>query len=513
MRNLFTNKLLILSLALVFVQCNKTPELEVRAPYAELTLDPDGGQWKTYLEYQPELLQVPAPAGPTSVDYFEELQSLKSVLATVTEEQRQAALYWGGNGVLRWHEIAREIAADYNVPPNNKEDGTYPAPDPMNPTVYPRFPFANPPYAARAFALLAVAQYDALVAVWEAKYEHNRLSPSSYDKNIVSLLPFNSLPSYPSEDAAVAVASRELMKFLFPGEVQYLEGRASEHIDSRLWAGANVQSDLDAGAAIGLAVAQKVIAYAKTDNMSKANNQSLYPTLIADANSRGFQATWTSRDNPARPPMLPFYGGVKTWNFGEAEKVAIRPPAPPLPGTPGFQADLQEVLDLSKNRSREQLRIASFWADGPGTYTPPGHWNRRAADLIHRYELNEIRSARTMALVSTALQDAGISCWDTKYYYLTQRPSEVDPAVKTCTGIPNFPGYTSGHSTFSGAAAEVLAYLFPNDAEALQQFAKEASDSRIFGCIHFRVDCEQGLEAGKRVGQYAILRAKNDGAE
>ena len=118
-----------------------------------------------------------------------------------------------------------------------------------------------------------------------------------------------------------------------------------------------------------------------------------------------------------------------------------------------------------------------------------------------------------MALVNTALQDAGISCWDTKYYYLTQRPSEVDPAVKTCTGIPNFPGYTSGHSTFSGAAAEVLAYLFPNDAEALQQFAKEASDSRIFGCIHFRVDCEQGLEAGKRVGQYAILRAKNDGAE
>ena len=58
MRNLFTNKLLILSLALVFVQCNKTPELEVRAPYAELTLDPDGGQWKTYLEYAPELLQV-----------------------------------------------------------------------------------------------------------------------------------------------------------------------------------------------------------------------------------------------------------------------------------------------------------------------------------------------------------------------------------------------------------------------------------------------------------------------
>jgi len=513
MKKLFLQNFLIACLAVVFLQCNKSPDVEDRLPYAELSLDSDAGEWKTYLEYEPEELQVPLPAGPTSVAYFEELQALKSTLSNVTEEQRQTALFWGGNGVLRWHEIAREIAANYNVPPDNNPDGTYPAPDPQNPTVYPRFPFASPPYAARAFALLAVAQYDALVAVWKAKFEHNRLAPSNYDEGVESLLPFSTLPSYPSEDAAVAVASRELMKFLFPGEVQYLEGRASEHIDSRIWAGANVQSDLDAGTAIGLAVAQKVIAYAKADNMSKANNQPLYSTLVEDAKSRGFQIIWTSRDNPARPPMLPFYGGVKTWNFGEEEKVAIRPPAPPLPGTPGFEADLKELLDLSKNRSRDQFRIASFWADGPGTYTPPGHWNKRASDLVHRNELNEIRSARVMALVSTALQDAGISCWDTKYYYLTQRPSEVDAAVKTCTGIPNFPGYTSGHSTFSGAAAEVLAYLFPKEAEELQQFAKEASDSRIFGCIHFRVDCEQGLEAGKRVGQYAILRAKNDGAE
>jgi hypothetical protein len=211
--------------------------------------------------------------------------------------------------------------------------------------------------------------------------------------------------------------------------------------------------------------------------------------------------------------MLPFFGNVKTWNFNDSVKVAIRPPAPPLPGTPAFEADLQEMLSLSKDRTREELRIAAFWADGPGTYTPPGHWNRKAAELIYEKQLNEIRSARAMALLCTAMQDAGVSCWDTKYYYLTQRPSEVDPAIKTCTGIPNFPGYTSGHSTFSAAAAEVLAHLFPERATELRAWAKEASESRIYGCIHFRVDCEKGLEAGQKIGGFAVERAKTDGAE
>ncbi len=313
----------------------------------------------------------------------------------------------------------------------------------------------------------------------------------------------------------VAAASRELLKFLFPGEKAYVTEKAEEHKNSRLWAGANVQSDLSAGDSLGAKVAARIIAYAKADKMGQANNQPAFPNQRADAETRGIPISqqWTSRDIPARPPMLPFFGNVKTWNFDEAAKISLRPAAPPAVGSAEFEANLEELRGYVKNRTREQFRIVAYWADGVGTYTPPGHWSRKASELIYGAQLNEIRSARAMALVNTAMQDAGISCWDIKYYYLVPRPSEVDPKVTTCTGIPNFPAYTSGHSTFSAAAAEILSYLFPANTAELQAMAKEASESRIYGCIHYRFDCETGLEVGKKVGQYAVERAKTDGSE
>ncbi|MBP6827763.1 MAG: phosphatase PAP2 family protein [Saprospiraceae bacterium] len=494
-------------------RCSKTVENPVFEPYAETNLDATGGNWKTYVLANGSDIAVPAPEDATSAAYLAELADLKSKMSAATAGQQDLARLWGANGVLRWHEIARELAAQYNVPPDYKDDGTYPAPDPLNPTVYPRFPFANPPYASRAFALLAVAQYDALVTAWHAKFQYSRLAPYKNDASIQPLIPVNDLPSYPSEDAVVAAASREVLKFLFPGEKPLLDEKSTEHKNSRLWAGANVQSDLDAGDSLGRMVALRVIAYAKTDKMGAANNQVAYPNLKADATARGITVQWTSRDIPARPPMLPFFGEVKTWNLDRPTLISVRPAAPPAIGTPDFETALNELRDMVKNRTREQFRITTYWADGVGTYTPPGHWDRRAAELIYEKQFNELRSARAMALVNTALQDAGVACWDTKYFYLLPRPTEVDPDVTTATGIPNFPAYTSGHSTFSAAGAEVLSYLFPDHATDLLAMAKEASNSRIYGCIHYRFDCEIGLEHGKKIGDFAIQRGQNDGSQ
>lgn len=58
--------------------------------------------------------------------------------------------------------------------------------------------------------------------------------------------------------------------------------------------------------------------------------------------------------------------------------------------------------------------------------------------------------------MNTAMGDAAISCWDTKYYYFYPRPSQANPDIRSTFMTPNFPSYTSGHSTFSGAAAEFL---------------------------------------------------------
>jgi membrane-associated phospholipid phosphatase len=110
------------------------------------------------------------------------------------------------------------------------------------------------------------------------------------------------------------------------------------------------------------------------------------------------------------------------------------------------------------------------------------------------------------------LMDAAIVCWDTKYQYFNPRPSQLDPSIKTLTGLPNFPSYISGHSTFSGAAATILGYLIPENAAKYTAMAQEAGKSRLVGGIHYRTDCDAGLSVGNNVGGYAILRAQNDGA-
>jgi membrane-associated phospholipid phosphatase len=190
----------------------------------------------------------------------------------------------------------------------------------------------------------------------------------------------------------------------------------------------------------------------------------------------------------------------------------FRPGPPPPIGSPEFEAALKEVRYFSDYRTPEQLRIAEFWADGAGTVTPPGHWNQIASDLILQYGLNDLRAARALALTNMAVMDAGISCWDAKYHYWFLRPTQADPAIQLAVALPNFPSYTSGHASFSGAAAEVLGYLFPANKTSLRLMADEAALSRVYGGIHYRFDGEQGLIAGRAIGALAIERGKSDGS-
>ena len=105
------------------------------------------------------------------------------------------------------------------------------------------------------------------------------------------------------------------------------------------------------------------------------------------------------------------------------------------------------------------------------------------------------------------VMDAAISCWDAKYHYLLLRPNQADPALVTLIPTPPFPSYTSGHATFSGAASEVLASFFPEDAARLHYLAEEAALSRLFAGIHYRFDSEAGLRSGRQLGGFA-LRAR-----
>jgi hypothetical protein len=173
----------------------------------------------------------------------------------------------------------------------------------------------------------------------------------------------------------------------------------------------------------------------------------------------------------------------------------------------------QLVYQQIKNPTAEQMRIVQFWADGVGTITPPGHWNEIAAEDFITQNYSEVRWARNMGLLNMALMDAGIVCWNTKYYYFNPRPTQLDPSIKTLTGVPNFPSYISGHSTFSEAAATILGYLIPANASKYEAMSQQAANSRFISGIHTQIDCNVGLTTGQNVGNYAVQRAKGDGAD
>lgn len=429
----------------------------VRRPVPE----PSGGQWASIALSAGD---VPAVPGPPPASLATELQELLQYQARRTSTDLALVAEWDGRGVVRWNEAARELVSRFRT---------------------------SPPAAARDYAMLSVAQYDALVACWRAKYLYRRPAPYSPALHPVAA---TSEPSYPSADAVLAAVSSKVLSYCYPAAAAELAALAAAASESRLWAGACYRSDLAAGEALGEAVAERLIAFCRTDG---ADVQ-----LGRAARADGY---W-----PGVNPLLPDWSRVRPWLLQAADQ--FRPPPPPAFGSEAFLAALAEVRQISDTRTPEQLRIAQFWADGAGTATPPGHWNQIACDLLERDGVGELRAARALALLNMAVADAGISCWDAKYTYWLIRPSQADPLITTPPGLPNFPSYTSGHSTFSGAAAEVLGYLFPADAVDLTAQAHEASLSRLYGGIHYRFDCDAGVAAGEAIGRLAIARGQADGS-
>jgi len=218
---------------------------------------------------------------------------------------------------------------------------------------------------------------------------------------------------------------------------------------------------------------------------------------------------------------------------------------PPALDSVEYAAAVDQVMRLgrvdSSERTAGQTEIAVFWADGGGSATPPGHWNRIATELSLASQQSTLERARTLALLNLALADAGISAWDTKYTYDFWRPIDAireaeddgdDATVSDSTWqpllrTPPHPTYTSGHSTFSGAGASVLSSIFGDNVtfatrsdghtgltqrplasistryfDSLWEAAEEAGISRIYGGIHYSFDNTAGLSSGDAIGQY-----------
>jgi hypothetical protein len=339
----------------------------------------------------------------------------------------------------------------------------------------------DPPRAARAYALVSVAMYDAVVSreYWEERYGRE---------------------GYPSEPAVVAGAASRTLAYLFPRHSRAsLDRLADQAAVAALRAGGR-PGDVSAGLRLGRAVGARVVVYARTDGSQRR----------WDGRRPHGPAAWSPPLGTSDPPQDPLAGGWRTWVLSSGSQ--FRPPPPPRFGSPRYVAEARELVRLRRALTPQQERIAQFWAGGVGSPLPPGVWNQVALAYARRDRLDTDDAARVFALLNVAQADAGVATWDAKYAYWTARPENairtlgLDRRWTSFLATPAFPSYVSAHSSFSGAASEVLGALFPKDARQFRAKADQAGLSRLYGGIHFRADHVAGIELGRSVGRLVIAR-------
>ena len=328
----------------------------------------------------------------------------------------------------------------------------------------------TPQAAGRAYALLSVAQYLAVQRA-EAGVGGGR-------------------SQLETDRGAVAGASVVVLSDLFPSQAGMLANLAISQAN----AGPGDQHPaFTAAEAIGRSVGGDIVTRGHNDGFNR-------PFTGTIPSGPGL---WVSNTSP--PTMvagqLP---GVTPWFLTAANQ--FRPAPPPAFGSVEFQAALGEIRSLSDNRTAEQTQIAAFWAMNPGTPTPPGFWLNVATQGISAHELSEREATHLYALLSAAVFDALISCWDAKETYWFIRPWQADPGITVvaAVGKPNHPSYPSGHGCVSGAGAAVLDSFFPEERERFDALAAEAGVSRMYAGIHYRFDVETGLQMGRNVAALAM---------
>jgi hypothetical protein len=221
----------------------------------------------------------------------------------------------------------------------------------------------------------------------------------------------------------------------------------------------------------------------------------------------GIIPTGTGKWRKERPadPFTPRAGDWKRWVVNKP----IAVPPPPVPGSAEDMRQMEIVRQASANRNGQDVNIINFWGGVPGTEAPAGIWQNQLYRTV-KSELtpDALEADRQYAAVQKALaqtlSDAFMECWKVKYTYWTARPDMRDPILKTAMDNPNFPGYVSGHSTISKAAADVLSVMVPGHAQEWQAMAAEARDSRLKAGIHYDIDNQIGFQIGTEVADQVV---------
>ncbi|MEG4107231.1 chemotaxis protein CheB [Microcoleus sp. S13_C5] len=384
-----------------------------------------------------------------------------------------------GNPVIKWNGVMLNAVRTANTPP---------------------------PLASRNMAMVHAAIYDAV----------NSIS-KKYTPYLVEIDP----PAGTSAEAATAAAAHRVLVNLYPAQaVTFDEAYASSL--AKITDGKAKQD----GIALGQQVADQVISSRSTDGITK----------VVQYTPKTEPGSWVPTPPAFAAGLAPQWGEVTPYAMTSGSQ--FRPSGPPALDSAKYAEEVNYVKEIGKSdsltRTPDQTAIAQFWANGTGTFTPPGHWNQIAEETATLTGQSLEDSARLFALLNIALADAAISCWDAKYEYNSWRPvtairqadtdnnpeTTADPLWTPLLTTPPFPEYTSGHSTFSGAADPVMSSVFGSDYgfgdrgdrtintlrtfENFSEAADESGMSRLYGGIHFMSANLNGLSVGRNVGNYVV---------
>ncbi len=232
-------------------------------------------------------------------------------------------------------------------------------------------------------------------------------------------------------------------------------------------------------------------------------------------------------------PAFPCWGEVRTMALESGGECAPPPhPEYSTDVTSEFYSNAFEVYATRLNLTPAEETIARYWADGPGvTGTPPGHSVSIASGFVLSDDLNLMQAAELYARVGIAVHDAFIGCWHAKYDFNLLRPityiqDVIDPLWTPLLTTPNFPEYTSGHSTQSGASSVVATdflgvrsftdttrsrhglqpVIEDRTFSSIEEAAQEAAVSRLYGGIHYPFGNRQGLAQGRCIGETILDR-------
>lgn len=368
-----------------------------------------------------------------------------------------------------------------------------------------------PPRASRDLAILHVAIYEAVngIARTHTSYSVRSTGPASA-----------------SREAAASAAAHRVLTALYTNRAM------ATHFDQVFAETLLTLRDspqVRAGVAWGRATADQIL-------MARANDGS--DSVIAAPVGTG-PGQWQPTPPAFAPYLFPQWGLVTP--FALKNGAQLRSAGPPALTSSTWAEEFNEVKALGAAvgsvRTPEQSTIALFWADGAGTETPPGHWNHIAQDVSAARGNSLEENARLFALLNIAMADAAICAWDAKLAFNFWRPitairnADLDGNPDTTADLnwssfiptPPFPDFVSGHSTFSGAAASILAFFYGTDevgfttrSDALpgmvrsfasfSEAADEAALSRLYGGIHYRSANDSGLAAGLAIGEWTFTR-------